>query len=74
MIMIQFVGKFRYFLSDIENITIVLDSFMSVFRDAWYIGYWSIIINNKLTIRNIMIVIVNLFEYINFSFDATLVI
>lgn len=60
--MIQFDGKFRYFLRDNWNMIGVLDIFISLFVDSLYNGNESITIGIIIIINIMIIIIVNLFE------------
>lgn len=73
MIIIQFDGKFKYFLNDSWNITLEFVVIISVFVESLYIGNESISIGIIIIVSIKIVIIVNLFEYKNFSFDATLV-
>lgn len=46
---------------------------MSTFVDKEYLGKESIIAGIRVINRAVIIIIINLLEYMNFSFDATLV-
>lgn len=72
--MIQFDGRLMYFLRDSWNIVCALVDVMSVFVEIWYLNIESINWIVRAVIRAAMINIISLFEYKNFSLDATLVI
>jgi len=73
VIIIQFDGRLIYFLRDNWNIVCALVNVVSVFVEIWYLNSESINWINRAVIRAVTINIVSLFEYKNFSLDATLV-
>lgn len=62
-----------YLFRDNWNMGDVLVVVMSTFIDVWYDKNESIIGITTIVLANISISSINLFEYRNFSFDATLV-
>jgi len=72
-IIIQFIGKLKYFLKDVLELIHRLSFDRSILFNEEYLKKGSIIILINISEIMAINVISNLFEYRNFSFDATLV-
>lgn len=73
-IKIKFDGKFKYLFNDSLKVSWLLNVIESVLNINWLIIIWSIINDiNIIIIVTSKIKIVSVFEYLNISFEAILV-
>lgn len=73
VVKIAFEGMFINLLSDILNLLLLLNIIISLIDKLTIQLVWSVTLINNINKNNIIIIIDTLFEYLNFSLEATVV-